>query len=190
MFIPLYESGANNAKCNRGTENGENSSRLNGALKATDEGRGYTYNHQAQGSDSRLPRPEIAPTQRTVPQMTAATTRRLGRLQQQLAPLPAATKEQSGPQRRVIAAQAGDTLACIGPDGEVEWSQPIGQCHDLFLLPNGNILTQDGWSHVVEYSPDRSEIVCTSLRLRLTPSCSLRAIPLHLPACFGLCLAE
>ena len=58
--------------------------------------------------------------------MTAATTR-LGRLQQQLAPLPAAAKEQSGPQRRVIAAQAGDTLACIGPDGEVEWSQPIGQ---------------------------------------------------------------
>ena len=57
MFIPIYESGANNAKCNRGTENGENSSRLNGELEATTERQGlHTYNHQAQGSDSRLPR--------------------------------------------------------------------------------------------------------------------------------------
>ena len=76
------------------------------------------------------------------------------------APAAAVVEQTGGPRRRVIAAQAGTTLACIGPDMEVEWSQPIGQCHDLFLLPNGNILTQDGWTHVVEYNPDRSAIVC------------------------------
>ena len=89
--------------------------------------------------------------------------RRLQLLQRQVAPRPqpaSAEAEQTGvSRRRVLAAEAGDVLASIAPDMAVEWSQPIGQCHDLFVLPNGNILTQDGWAHVVEYSADRSSVV-------------------------------
>ena len=97
--------------------------------------------------------------------MSGAAYRRLERLALAIGVLPAAAKEQTGPQRRVIAAQGGETLACIAADGSCEWSMPIGQCHDLFVLPSGNILTQDGWTHVVEYSADRSEIVCAAHEL-------------------------
>lgn len=95
---------------------------------------------------------------------SSSANRRLNHLSLATGAFPAAAKEQTGPQRRVLAAQGGDTLACIAPDGSCEWSMPIGQCHDLYVLPNGNILTQDGWSRVVEYSPDRSEL-CTVHRL-------------------------
>ena len=104
--------------------------------------------------------------------MSGPVRRRLGQLGTAIGAVPAAAKEQIGPQRRVIAAQGGDILACIGPDGSVEWSMPIGQCHDLFVLPSGNILTQDGWSRVVEYSEDRSEILCASSRNLSVPSLS------------------
>ena len=87
---------------------------------------------------------------------------RLSQVSRHLISSPVAAKEQTGPGRRVIAAQAGETLASFSANGELEWSQAIGQCHDLFLLEDGNILTQDGWAHVVEYSPDRSSIVCAS----------------------------
>ena len=97
--------------------------------------------------------------------MSGAAYRRLERLALAIGVLPAAAKEQTGPQRRVIAAQGGETLACIAADASCEWSMPIGQCHDLFVLPRGNILTQDGWTHVVEYSADRSEIVCAAHEL-------------------------
>ena len=100
----------------------------------------------------------------------AAVCRRLGHVGSAIGAASAAAKEQTGPQRRVIAAQGGDILACIGPDGSIEWSMPIGQCHDLFVLPNGNILTQDGWSRVVEYSEDRSEILCAASRSLNVPS--------------------
>ena len=91
-----------------------------------------------------------------------APYRRLDHLALAIGIRPASAKEQTGSQRRVIAAQGGATLACIAPDGSCEWSMAIGQCHDLFVLPSGNILTQDGWARVIEYSSDRSEIVCAS----------------------------
>jgi hypothetical protein len=91
-----------------------------------------------------------------------APYRRIEHLALVIGSRPASAKEQTGSQRRVIAAQGGETLACIAPDGSCEWSMAIGQCHDLFVLPSGNILTQDGWAHVVEYSSDRSEMVCAS----------------------------
>eukprot|EP01050_Picozoa_sp_SAG11_P008754 SAG11_NODE_786_length_7172_cov_3.635939_6_plen_122_part_00 len=104
--------------------------------------------------------------------MLNGVQRRLGHLAHVAGAVPAAAQEQTGPRRRVIAAQAGEILACIGPDGSCEWSMPIGQCHDLFVLPSGNILTQDGWSRVVEYNPDRSEILCAPPLCLLILSCN------------------
>ena len=101
---------------------------------------------------------ETSPRNQTV--VRSLPMMRLSQVSRHLSASPVAAKEQTGPKRRVIAAQAGETLASFGPDGEVEWSQAIGQCHDLFILEGGNILTQDGWAHVVEYSPDRASIVC------------------------------
>ncbi|MFM7208125.1 MAG: hypothetical protein ACKO4T_15800 [Planctomycetaceae bacterium] len=61
------------------------------------------------------------------------------------------TAVQTGTPRRVIAADASTkTLACIGPDGRVEWRIPCGAIHDLHLLPDGHLLYQDGWTRIVE----------------------------------------
>lgn len=56
------------------------------------------------------------------------------------------------PERLVIGAEAGKGLAIVDPgDGnKVLWHRPLGAVHDLHLLPNGNLLTQDGWTRVIE----------------------------------------
>ena len=62
-----------------------------------------------------------------------------------------AAAEQTGTPHRVIAGDDSTrTLASISPAGEVEWKLPIGPIHDLHLLPNGHMLYQDSWTHVVE----------------------------------------
>jgi hypothetical protein len=68
----------------------------------------------------------------------------------------AAAAEQTGPARRVIAGDDSTrTLAGIGPDNVVEWTLPIGPIHDLHLLPDGHLLYQDSWTHIVEVDADR-----------------------------------
>lgn len=56
------------------------------------------------------------------------------------------------PERLVIGAEAGKGLAIVDPgDGnKVLWHHPISAVHDLHFLPNGNLLTQDGWPRVIE----------------------------------------
>jgi hypothetical protein len=66
---------------------------------------------------------------------------------------------QTGTPRRVIAADASTkTLACIGPDGRVEWRIPCGAIHDLHLLPDGHLLHQDGWTRIVERDAARQSV--------------------------------
>ena len=61
------------------------------------------------------------------------------------------TQSDSPAARRVIAADdSTQTLASIGPNGEVEWQIPCRQIHDLHLLPDGHLLYQDGWTRIVE----------------------------------------
>ena len=69
------------------------------------------------------------------------------------------TAVQTGTTRRVIAADGSKrTLASIAPDGRVEWKLPVGQIHDLHLLPDGHILYQDGWTRIVELDGSRKPI--------------------------------
>ena len=64
--------------------------------------------------------------------------------------------EQTGPQRRVLAADDSTRrLAIVAPDGSLEWEFKVGAIHDASLLPNGNILLQQGWTKIVEVTPDK-----------------------------------
>ena len=65
-----------------------------------------------------------------------------------------------GPTRRFIAADSSKKrIAIVGEDGAIEWEYKIGPLHDLHVLPNGNILFQNTWTHVVEVDPKSNETV-------------------------------
>jgi len=67
--------------------------------------------------------------------------------------------EQTGPARRVLAADDSTRkLAIIAPDGSVEWETKVGAIHDAWVLPNGNILLQQGWTKIVEVTPDKQTV--------------------------------
>ncbi|HXX93899.1 MAG TPA: hypothetical protein VEN81_09710 [Planctomycetota bacterium] len=67
--------------------------------------------------------------------------------------------EQTGTPRRFLAAdyQRG-ILAIFGKDGKVEWSVKCRDIHDAWVLPDGNILYQQGWTKVVEMTPEKKEV--------------------------------
>ena len=67
--------------------------------------------------------------------------------------------EQTGPARRVLAADDSTRkLAIIAPDGSVEWEMKVSAIHDAWVLPNGNILLQQGWTKIVEVTPDKQTV--------------------------------
>ncbi len=67
----------------------------------------------------------------------------------------AASGEQTGPARRVLAGDDSTRrLAIVAADGKLEWEIKIGSIHDAHILPNGNILMQQGWTKVQEVTPD------------------------------------
>ena len=51
-------------------------------------------------------------------------------------------------------------LAIINAKGEVEWEYPLGrqECHDLCMLPNGNVMFISGRAAVSEVSPDKKVV--------------------------------
>ena len=54
--------------------------------------------------------------------------------------------EQTGTGRRFLAADDSTRrLAIIAPDGSFEWELKIGGIHDAQVLPNGNVLLQQGF---------------------------------------------
>ncbi|MEO5917851.1 MAG: PQQ-binding-like beta-propeller repeat protein [Luteolibacter sp.] len=72
---------------------------------------------------------------------------------------PALHAEQTGTARRVLAAD--DTtghLGIVAPDGKLEWETKVGAIHDAQVLPNGNILFQQGWTHIVEMDHDKKTV--------------------------------
>ena len=67
--------------------------------------------------------------------------------------------EQTGlPQRVLGADDSTRRLAIIAPDGSVEWEMKVGAIHDASVLPNGNILFQQGWTKIVEVTPDKKTV--------------------------------
>jgi outer membrane protein assembly factor BamB len=64
------------------------------------------------------------------------------------------------PTRRFIAADSSKKrIAVIGEDGSIEWERKIGPLHDLHVLPSGNVLFQDTWTHVLEVNPKTDDVV-------------------------------
>ncbi|MBI3417197.1 MAG: PQQ-binding-like beta-propeller repeat protein [Verrucomicrobia bacterium] len=67
--------------------------------------------------------------------------------------------EQTGTPRRLLAADdSTHRLAIVAPDGSLEWEMKIGAIHDAWVLPNGNILFQQGWTKIVEVTPDKRTV--------------------------------
>jgi hypothetical protein len=67
--------------------------------------------------------------------------------------------EQTGPPRRVLGGDDSTRkLAIIAPDGSVEWEMKVGAIHDASVLANGNILFQQGWTKIVEVTPDKKTV--------------------------------
>ncbi len=72
--------------------------------------------------------------------------------------LPGWAQAQAGKGRRVLAADNGK-VAIVGADGKVEWEMPNRfTCHDIALLPNGNILMPVSNTAIVEVTPDKKEV--------------------------------
>lgn len=63
--------------------------------------------------------------------------------------------EVSSPRYAVIAADKGQ-LVRFDSAGRIVWTlADIGPVHRIQLLPNGHILTQDGWTKLIELDADR-----------------------------------
>ncbi|MSU49353.1 MAG: hypothetical protein EXS37_09755 [Opitutus sp.] len=72
---------------------------------------------------------------------------------------PTAFSEQTGTARRVLAADSSTKLlAIVGADGKPEWEIKVSAIHDAHLLPNGNILLQQGWTKVQEVTPAKEVV--------------------------------
>ncbi|MES2658846.1 MAG: hypothetical protein V4689_09520 [Verrucomicrobiota bacterium] len=66
-------------------------------------------------------------------------------------PALAATSGSVAASRRILAADDSvKRLGIVSPSGKLEWEIGIGSIHDAQVLPNGNILLQQGWNRIVE----------------------------------------
>lgn len=67
--------------------------------------------------------------------------------------------EQTGTARRILAGDDSTRrLAIVAPDGSLEWDTSVGAIHDAAILPNGNILLQQGWTKIVEVTPGKKTV--------------------------------
>src|SRR5258706_16433122 len=72
---------------------------------------------------------------------------------------PSIPAEQIGPARRVLGADDSTRrLAIVARDGSIEWEMPVSAIHDASVLPNGNILFQQGWTKIVEVTRDKQTV--------------------------------
>src|SRR5438445_13529473 len=66
-----------------------------------------------------------------------------------------AARAEDRPAYRVLGADQGK-VAIVDSQGNVEWEfANKAECHDLWLLPNGNILLANGRAKVSEVTPDK-----------------------------------
>ncbi len=67
--------------------------------------------------------------------------------------------EQTGTPRRLLAADDSTRrLAIVAADGSLEWELPVTAIHDAWVLPNGHVLTQQGWQKVVEVDKQKQVV--------------------------------
>lgn len=60
-----------------------------------------------------------------------------------------------------VLLQGDGRLAIVEPDGRVSWEMPWGGIHDIHLLTDGNILTREGRTAVVEIDRESKQVVWT-----------------------------
>ncbi|MCP3914494.1 MAG: PQQ-binding-like beta-propeller repeat protein [bacterium] len=58
-----------------------------------------------------------------------------------------------------LVTHGKDRLAIVAADGAIEWEMPWGGIHDLHVLPNGNLMVQEGRAKVVEIDIGRKAVV-------------------------------
>lgn len=58
-----------------------------------------------------------------------------------------------------LITQGNERLAIFSSDGQLEWQMPWGGIHDVHVLPNGNIMVQQGANKIVEIDRDSRQIV-------------------------------
>lgn len=82
-------------------------------------------------------------------------------------------------ERRFIAADSSKNIAAIvNADGSLAWQRNIGPLHDLHVLPNGHVLLQDSWTHVLEIDT-RTDAVVWEYDATQTPDFDGRRIEIH-----------
>ena len=58
-----------------------------------------------------------------------------------------------------LAIQGNDKLAIVDAEGKVEWELKWGGIHDIHVLPNGNIMVQQGAAKVVEIDVKTKKVI-------------------------------
>ena len=67
--------------------------------------------------------------------------------------------QEARPNRRVLGGDdSTGRLAIVAPDGKLDWEIKVSAIHDAQLLPGGNILLQQGWTKIVEVTPDKKPV--------------------------------
>jgi outer membrane protein assembly factor BamB len=82
----------------------------------------------------------------------------------QLCILVAALAAFVGPPARAqhrLVVQGNGKLVIVSRDGKEEWQMPWGGIHDLHVLPNGNVMVQQGASTIVEIDRAQNKVVWT-----------------------------
>jgi outer membrane protein assembly factor BamB len=58
-----------------------------------------------------------------------------------------------------VLMQGNGKLAIVSAEGEVTWEMPWAGIHDIHVLPNGHIMTQQGMKKIVEIDPATKKVV-------------------------------
>ena len=61
--------------------------------------------------------------------------------------------------RHSFITQGKGRLAIVGPEGIVEWEMPWGGIHDIHVLPNGNVMVQQGPAKLAEIDRQTKQVV-------------------------------
>jgi hypothetical protein len=64
----------------------------------------------------------------------------------------------AAPRRLLVGDDSTQRLAIVAADGSIEWQTKVGPIHDASVLPDGNILYQQGWNRIVEVTPGKKTV--------------------------------